>query len=273
MGPKAPGGDWAGLLAARDEVKHGAAKKVDPDDPAVHLRVLTEDWRAFEGKLSRPQQGLASELRETRNTWAHDGKRTTSTDDAYRALDTMERLLQAVGAPDEADEVRRLRTDMQRSAYESQARKTSHAMVEAAIFDGKGLKPWREVITPHVDVISGDFSASEFAADLHMVSRGEGSEEYVDPVEFFRRTYLTTGLRDLMTRAVKRIGGDANASPIVNLQTNFGGGKTHSMLALYHLFSGTSLGEFPQEVQELVEATATPLPKPRSVGWCWWATT
>src|SRR3954469_13005047 len=92
MGPKAPGGDWAGLLAARDELKHGAAKKVDPDDPAVLLRVLTEAWRAFEGKLSRPQQGLASELRDTRNTWAHDGKRTTSTDDAYRALDTMERL-------------------------------------------------------------------------------------------------------------------------------------------------------------------------------------
>jgi predicted AAA+ superfamily ATPase len=261
LGLKAPNGDWAGLLAARDRQRQGAAKKVDPDDPAVLLRVLTEEWRAFEGKLSRSQQALASELRETRNMWAHDGKRTTSTDDAYRALDTMERLLQAVGAPAEADEVRRLRMDMQRSFYEAQARKTSAAMVEAATVEGRGLKPWREVITPHADVMSGNFSAAEFAADLYMVSQGEGSEEYVESVEFFRRTYLTTGLRDLMTRAVNRVAGDTNASPIVSLQTNFGGGKTHSLLALYHLFSGRSLDRFPQDVQELVDAAGSAMPK------------
>ena len=64
-------------------------------------------------------------------------------------------------------------------------------------------------------------------------------------MEFFRRTYLTEGLRDLIGRAVRRIGGDANASPVINLQTNFGGGKTHSMLALWHLFSGVPLSALP----------------------------
>ena len=68
-----------------------------------------------------------------------------------------------------------------------------------------------------------------------------GRAEYVDPVEFFRRTYLTEGLRDLLTWAARRISGDRNAPPVVNLQTNFGGGKTHSMLALWHLLSGTPL--------------------------------
>ena len=73
-----------------------------------------------------------------------------------------------------------------------------------------------------------------------------------DAVEFFRRTYLTEGLRDLLSRALRRIGGDANASPVVNLQTNFGGGKTHSMLALFHVFSGLPLTAYPQDVQELL---------------------
>src|SRR5262249_36066618 len=55
--------------------------------------------------------------------------------------------------------------------------------------------------------------------------------------------------------AVRRLGGDQNASPVINLQTNFGGGKTHSMLALWHLASGPPLGQFPQELQELLGET------------------
>ena len=43
-----------------------------------------------------------------------------------------------------------------------------------------------------------------------------------------------------------------NASPVINLQTNFGGGKTHSMLALYHIFSGTPAADYPQEVRDLI---------------------
>ena len=71
-------------------------------------------------------------------------------------------------------------------------------------------------------------------------------------MEFFRRTYLTEGLKDLLLRTARRIGGDMNASPVVNLQTNFGGGKTHSMLALWHLLSGTELTEYPDELQKLL---------------------
>lgn len=77
----------------------------------------------------------------------------------------------------------------------------------------------------------GEFNASEFAADLHLVATGEASPEYSNPVDFFSRTYVTEGLKDLLSRALRRISGDMNASPVVNLQTNFGGGKTHSMLA------------------------------------------
>jgi len=99
-------------------------------------------------------------------------------------------------------------------------------------------------LTPltHKDVASGRYQQAEFAADLWQVHLGEGSEEYRKPAEFFRRTFLTESLRQLLVGAVQRLSG-AGGDPVVQLQTNFGGGKTHSMLALYHLFSGTAPGE------------------------------
>ena len=85
---------------------------------------------------------------------------------------------------------------------------------------------------------SGRYQQAEFAADLWQVYQGEGIDEYKHPTEFFRRTFLTEGLRRLLTQAILRLSGQGG-DPVVELQTNFGGGKTHSMLALYHLFSGT----------------------------------
>jgi hypothetical protein len=109
------------------------------------------------------------------------------------------------------------------------------------------------VLQPHDDVATGNFQAAEFAADLYKVAQtDEAGADYSEPVQFFSRTYLTEGLRDLLGRAVKRLSGDDNASPVVNLQTNFGGGKTHSMLALWHVASGTPLGDYPQTMQELL---------------------
>lgn len=242
------GGDWLALLEARDNARHGTVRTLKKNDPQLHLRVLTEDWRVFKDVLSRPEQGFASELRDTRNKWAHNDAFTA--DDTYRALDSMERLLTAAGAVEQAEEARKLKLDHQRAFYDAETRK----VVKAASIPnvpGAGVKPWREVITPHPDVATGQFNSAEFAADLHVVATGaDVSREYRDPVQFFQRTYLTEGLRDLLARAGRRLSGDQNASPIVNLQTNFGGGKTHSMLALFHLCSGTPVREYPQEVQE-----------------------
>ena len=139
---------------------------------------------------------------------------------------------------------------------------------------GQGLKPWREVLPPHDDVATGNFSASEFAADLHMVAfggdDGTAGPSTRDPVQFFRRTYLTEGLRDLLDRAVRRMTGDTNASPVINLQTNFGGGKTHSMLALWHLLSGHA--DRPVARRRCRTSSATACCRPRSTGSPWSAT-
>jgi predicted AAA+ superfamily ATPase len=256
----AAGAEWTQLLAARDEAKHGTKRVYEKTDPAVQLRVLTEEWRVFSKELSRAQQSFATELRNTRNDWAHN--KPFSGDETYRALDTIQLLLTAVGAGDQGEEVRRLRADHQRTAFEAETKRLVRAQDTTVSVAGQGLKAWRDVLAPHEDVATGNFSASEFAADLHKVAFGGDDKtvarEYVDPAEFFRRTFLTEGLRELLDRAVRRMGGDTNASPIINLQTNFGGGKTHSMLALWHLLSGTPIRTLTQEVQELVGDRALP---------------
>ncbi|GGL28051.1 Swt1 family HEPN domain-containing protein [Planomonospora parontospora] len=249
-------GDWVKLIEARDAQKHGTNKVYEKTDVRFLLRVMTEEWKVFKDRLSRVEQNFPSELREVGNKWAHT--KPFSADDTYRALDTMERLLTAIGAMDRADEVRKLRLDHQRSLYDSEARKVAQSMSSMPIIEATGVRPWREIITPHPDVAAGKLDAAEFAADLHMVSIGEStSQEYTDPVQFFRRTYLTEGLKDLLTKAVARVGGEMNATPVWNLQTNFGGGKTHSMLALWHIFSGTPLHELPQEVVDLLQGVDT----------------
>lgn len=99
------------------------------------------------------------------------------------------------------------------------------------------LKPWREVVNPHPDVAAGRYQQAEFAADLAQVLRGDAAAEYGDPAEFFLRTYLTEGMTRLLKTAVERVSGKGG-EPVVQLKTAFGGGKTHTMLALYHLLGG-----------------------------------
>ena len=76
-------------------------------------------------------------------------------------------------------------------------------------------------------------------------SRGEGAYEYRDPVEFFARTYVTEGMTGLLEQALRRVSGK-DGEPVIQLKTAFGGGKTHSMLALYHMLRGrTPIGKIP----------------------------
>jgi predicted AAA+ superfamily ATPase len=251
----APGTDWAAMLG---EVR---GKHVDAQDVQTHLMLLTERFsQLFKDRLPYVARNYANELREQRNAWAH--MKAFSNDDTHRMLDNAERLLTLVGAVEQSEEVRRSKSDHQRSVFEAETRKLVRQREASVSVPGQGLKPWREVLAPHDDVATGNFSASEFAADLHMVAFGGADEtlgrEYVDAVEFFRRTYLTEGLRELLDRAVRRVGGDSNASPIINLQTNFGGGKTHSMLALYHLLSGSPVSRLPQDIQDLVGGRTLP---------------
>jgi predicted AAA+ superfamily ATPase len=141
-------------------------------------------------------------------------------------------------------------------------RKAGGSLIESAA--AGNLKPWREVVTPHADVASGRYQQAEFAADLWQVHLGEGTDEYRKPEEFFRRTFLTDSLKRLLVGGVQRLS-DKGGDPVVQLQTNFGGGKTHSMLALYHLFGGAAPGDLAGVDAVLAEAGVKTLPRAKRV--------
>src|SRR3989338_5930866 len=96
-------------------------------------------------------------------------------------------------------------------------------------------KAWRQVVTPHRDIRNGKFDESVFAADLADVVADRGPAEYRDAETFFRKTYPTQGLLKLLTAVLSRLAGVGKGQAVIQLQTPFGGGKTHSLLTLYHL--------------------------------------
>lgn len=233
-------------------------------DVAALLAVMWNQWQiVFRKTLGQAERSIVSELREVRNKWAHQNP--FSGDDAYRALDSASRLLTAVSAS-QADDVEKMKMELLRVRFDEQVRTEKRKSVGTAIESQAtgGLTPWREVVNPHKDVASGRYQQAEFAADLWQVHIGEGSDEYRKPVEFFRRTYLTESLKKLLVGAVQRLAG-TGGDPVVQLQTNFGGGKTHSMLALYHLVSGTAPSELLGVDAVIQEAGVSKLPAVKRV--------
>ncbi|MEQ8354149.1 MAG: DUF499 domain-containing protein [Kiloniellaceae bacterium] len=192
----------------------------------------------------RKARSYVSLALDARNATSHfDGMMQDR--EALRYLDAIRELLEAVGAKPQVKIVDGL--------YEAQKSANPKAAVEASEAEHKieepappaKLQPWREVAQPHPDVLEARFTDAEFAANLALVDQGVGSEEYVDPLAFFRITYLTEGLSRVLRSAAERFakkGGD----PVIGLQTNFGGGKTHTMLALYHLAGAVEAGYKPE---------------------------
>lgn len=122
------------------------------------------------------------------------------------------------------------------------------------------LKSWREVIIPHKDVAGGKYQQAEFAADLAQVLSGKAEIEYQDANEFFNRTYLTEGMKLLLASALRRAC-QMNGDPVIQLKTAFGGGKTHTMLALYHMFNDESIQTHETVKTIMVFAKVDKIPK------------
>lgn len=238
---------WVSLLSSTIPPEKGFNRTVAEalqEDAAVLLKAMWELWNdVFKQTLGHAERSWLSELRDIRNRWAHHNP--FSTDDTYRAFDTAARFLSAIAAP-EADQLEKQKQELLRIRFDEQARRETRRSVSGPLNAQPiaGLKPWREIVTPHQDVASGGYQQAEFAADLWQVFLDKGSDEYRLPTEFFRRTYLTEGLTQLLTNALIRLSGQGG-DPVIELQTNFGGGKTHAMLSLYHLFSGYKSQDLP----------------------------
>jgi predicted AAA+ superfamily ATPase len=248
---KAKGSMWVQVFIQNPREAPEAKK-----DPQVLLKAIDVNWNDVFGQfLGRTERSIAVELRELRNRWAHNAQFTYR--DTDRALDSAQRLLEAFQCKKEADAIGDMLSEVRRTQYAEEARTKLRAKTPS--FEGMpkaGLKPWREVVTPHKDVMSRGYAEAKFAADLAQVIAGEGEAEYRDPREFFARTYLTYGLSELLKGAILRLNGQGGA-PVVELQTNFGGGKTHSMLALYHLTGFANTTALPG-VEDLLKSVGVP---------------
>jgi predicted AAA+ superfamily ATPase len=143
------------------------------------------------------------------------------------------------------------------------------------------MKPWREIAIPHSDVLKGTFQQAEFAVDLTAVQTGSAPDIYKDAAAFFARTYITEGMRLLLTQVAQRLAGQGG-EPVIQLQTAFGGGKTHTMLAVWHLakrscplanmpgipalIERAGLMELPQARVAVIDGNARGPGSPKTVG-------
>lgn len=261
----------------REEQKRNLPENGDLDmltgslDIAACLLLLDLHWQGvFKKKLSIDNRTWAKELVGFRNKTAHIGGKDFSDDDTWRALDTMSRLAEQIDT-ESAEEIRGL---LRASRYGSSDGSTSITETSTSTFAIKsknigilsttpssGFPSWRDVIEPHPDVAQGRYKNAEFAADLAQVARGEGTLEYRDPVEFFARTYVTEGMTGLLEQSLRRVCGK-DGEPVIQLKTAFGGGKTHSMLAIYHMMRGrTSIDKIPNVKPVLQRVGVSTLPK------------
>lgn len=235
---------------SRDLPDHGDYEELmDSLDIANCLRLIDREWgNVFRTKLSIDYRTWSKELMGVRNNTAHIGQQDFDSSYAERALDTMALLSEAFEDPEGTEELRALyRTARYGTAegsvsvtenavpVQEEKAKNSEGVLTKSV--GQNLPSWRTVMQPHPDVAEGRYRAAEFAADLAQVSRGEGAYEYRDPVEFFARTYVTEGMAGLLVESLQRLSGNGG-EPVIQLKTAFGGGKTHSMLALYHMVRG-----------------------------------
>lgn len=194
----------------------------------------------------------ADEIQEVRNNWAH--LKDVPPEDEYRLLDNVRRLLRAIGYEEEAKKVRAM----------MDAKPAS--LNEAGGIKGKAAEwkmPWWEWASPHGDIRYGKFDENTFAAKLDEVVNGHASNEYLFADEFFQKTYLTKELKNILGGALLRLAGKGGEA-VVQLRTPFGGGKTHALIALYHLVNDSAVtGELDEIKKLLAEVDLDDVPRAR----------
>src|SRR5436309_1951082 len=117
------------------------------------------------------------------------------------------------------------------------------------------MEPWFKIATPRKEVREGrSFSPDEFAIALEQVVAGTAPKDYAEPREFFARTVFTTALREHVGMVLRRLEGKTeNTAPVMALVTQFGGGKTHALTAMYHLVRKPDLAARDERIKALLK--------------------
>ena len=235
----------------RELGRNPGTDRTDLLDAGHLVRVVTKNFdRAFEDIYHnfKQTQSWLLQVGETRNTWAHPRTGDMLADEVGHALYAMVQLLRPANLP-EADEVETIRKQVL-GIMQAEAPAVQEARPPA-----KGQLPyWWQACTPregfrdpaHID-------ESLFAATLGGVFAGSARDEYLDPERFLSQTYFTENLTQMVRDIASRMSGGQGPA-VTEVQTPFGGGKTHALLTLYHLISSprTAL-EIPSVVEALGE--------------------
>ena len=180
------------------------------------------------------------ELQDTRNNWAHFDQDGLDEDEAERAFSNMVQVAKLLEMVDLEDELKRVKggTQAQVEATQQVERVPTQSPrqdnTEAVDYNGV-LPAWFNSIMPQYDIRNGQLDESIFAANIEEVATGTAPEVYQNLVSFFDRTYVTDGMRELIRRVVQALNGKESQNRVISLQTGFGGGKTHSLISLYHV--------------------------------------
>ena len=204
------------------------------------------NWRDAFSAAFNGDKTIQNELwliTEARNLIAHPGNQDLEEEYTRTHLYHIADVLGKINQPELKRQVEEIRDGLAKAKETPEAPASmedpaneDQAKSSAQPSRGNGnLKPWREVIRPNQDVAQGSYQQAEFMAQLQPVHDGRADNtQYGNPVSFFEHTYITPGMRALLVNALKRLnatGGD----PVIQTKTGFGGGKTHSLIALYHL--------------------------------------
>ena len=178
-------------------------------------------------------------IAEGRNLAAHPDEDDISMGYAYGRLDDIATVLGDIRAVEAVKQVEKIAARLYEAPVAPEAadpqQQDDQEPAKKLTPKSNALKPWSDVIRPHPDVISGEVTNDTFAANLQSVADAESAyDEYTSPVGFFNRSFITPGLKSLLINTLKRING-LGGEPVIHMKTGFGGGKTHSLIALYHL--------------------------------------
>ena len=218
------------------------------------------NWRDAFSAAFQGDKTIQNELwliTEARNQVSHPGTQDFEEEYTRTHLYHIADVLGKINAPQLKTEVENIRDQLsqrQATAQENTAPQltvagiatTSEQPNQPQTRGNTDLKPWREVIRPNQDIAQGSYQQAEFMAELQQVHDGRADNtQYGNPVSFFEHTYITPGIRALLVNSLKRLNG-FGGDPVIQTKTGFGGGKTHSLIALYHLVRNTDALLNPQ---------------------------
>jgi len=187
------------------------------------------------------------EIYEVRNKTYHH--QDVTDEEIKRAFDNMILIMRKLKMDEMVEELKHLKEGKKPEDKQEKISKSS----------SDELIPWFKNVRPHLDIRQGRLDESIFAANLGEVAFGQGREIYQNPALFFEKTFFTAGLKTVAKRVVEGLnGGKSTENRVISLQTGFGGGKTHTLISLYHLAKWGKKTKKFGEATPLVEHTGTP---------------